>query len=46
MVNDVEACGGDEKLKMTQISETLDALNTLEPSTLDKVYSVISQVWA
>jgi len=35
-----------QKLKMTQISETLDALNTLEPSTLDQVYSVISQVWA
>lgn len=35
-----------QKLKMIQISETLDALNTLEPSTLDQVYSVISQVWA
>lgn len=35
-----------QKLKMTQISETLDALNSLEPSTLDQVYSVISQVWA
>jgi len=35
-----------QKLKMNQISETLDALKSLEPSTLDQVYSVISQVWA
>lgn len=35
-----------QKLKMNQISETLDALKSLEPSTLDQVYSVISQVWS
>jgi hypothetical protein len=31
---------------MSQISKTLNALEELEPETLDDVYSVISQVWA
>jgi hypothetical protein len=35
-----------QKLKMSQISKTLNALEELEPETLDEVYSVISQVWA
>jgi|TARA_B100001094_G_scaffold192533_1_gene186407 hypothetical protein len=35
-----------QKLKMSQISKTLNALEELEPETLDDVYSVISQVWA
>ena len=35
-----------QKLKMSQISKTLTALEQLEPETLDDVYSVISQVWA
>jgi len=35
-----------QKLKMGQIVETLNALEKLEPETLDEVYIVISQVWA
>lgn len=35
-----------QKLKMGQIIETLNALEKLEPETLDEVYVVISQVWA
>ncbi len=35
-----------QKLKMSQISKTLTALEQLEPETLDDVYSAISQVWA
>jgi hypothetical protein len=35
-----------QKLKMGQIVETLNALEKLEPETLDEVYVVISQVWA
>lgn len=34
------------KLKMSQIAETLTALESLQPDTLNEVYSAIADVWA
>jgi hypothetical protein len=34
------------KLKMAQIVATIDALETLNPDSLDSVYAAISEVWA
>ena len=34
------------KLKMAQIAATIEALETLNPESLDEVYSVISAVWS
>jgi hypothetical protein len=34
------------KLKMAQIAATIDALETLNPDSLDSVYAAISEVWA
>ena len=34
------------KLKMSQIAETVMALETLTPESLDEVYSAISKVWS
>tara|TARA_R110000824_G_scaffold173507_2_gene351625 strand:+ start:3056 stop:3502 length:447 start_codon:yes stop_codon:yes gene_type:complete len=34
------------KLKMAQIAATIEALETLNPESLDEVYSVISSVWS
>lgn len=35
-----------EKLKMNQIAETITALESLTPETLDETYHAISEVWA
>lgn len=34
------------KLKMAQIAATIEALETLNPDSLDSVYAAISEVWA
>ena len=44
-----ESWGFDEKickLKMAQIAATIEALETLNPDSLDSVYAAISEVWA
>jgi len=44
-----ETWGFDEKickLKMAQIAATIEALETLNPDSLDSVYAAISEVWA
>ena len=34
------------KLKMAQISTTIEALESLQPDSLDQVYALISSVWS
>jgi hypothetical protein len=44
-----ESWGFEEKickLKMAQIATTIEALETLNPDSLDSVYAAISEVWA
>lgn len=35
-----------EKLKMSQIASTINALESLNPDSLDDVYAAISEVWS
>jgi hypothetical protein len=38
--------GKIEKLKMSQIASTINALESLNPDSLDDVYAAISEVWS
>jgi hypothetical protein len=38
--------GKIEKLKMSQIASTINALESLNPDSLDNVYAAISEVWS